>query len=316
MQSIRKQQYPAELIEILVPDQSSEDDTRERAASYGARVTENPAQRAIFSMPAAFTQVDGDLIVVMAADNRVAPDFCTRMAAAFENPDVIFGFPWVTCNNPDYPASVRYINRFTDPFNHFVYGDASNPRDFPRVYTPVIRGDGYSLYRFDRSFPPLLAIAQGAVLRGPFRMPDGYPDDVGVVFDLIATGKLMACVEAPLVDHYTAKNLGDVLRKFRRIIAKNFKPESSLRWRDRYVPEQRIRRRRIWPFYAVSIIAPIAVALYRAARDRDALWLYHPMMTCAFAWITATEALKNLPDAIDLLMSGKKDLDSSRVSKD
>lgn len=316
LRSIREQRYPAELIEILVPDQASEDDTREKAAAYGARVTKNPAQRAIFSMPAAFEQVDGDLIVVMAADNRVAPDFCARAAEAFSNPDVAMAFPYVTTKNPDYALAVRYINRFTDPFNHFIYGDASNPRDLSKVYSPVSREDGYALYRFPLESPPLLAIAQGAILRGPFRMANGYADDVGVVFDMLASGKLFAVIESALVDHYTATGLADVLRKFRRIIAKNFKPDSSLRWRDQYVPRARIMRRRLWPIYAVSIIGPLATALFRSVKDREPLWLYHPLMTYAFAWITASEAFKNLPQALDLLFGRGKKLEAERVSKE
>ena len=304
-----------ELIDILVPDQASEDDTRERAQRFGARVTNNPAQRAIFSMPAAFEQVTGDLIVTMAADNRVEPSFCRRVASAFENPDVAMALPYVTTDK-EYPLAVRYVNRFTDPFNHFIYGDASNPRDFSKTYRPVVQREGYSLYRFPEKRAPLLAIAQGAVVRGPFRMPEGYADDVGVVFDLLRSGKLIACIDSPLVDHYTASSLGDLLRKFRRIIAKNFKKSSSLRWRDRYLPPERILRRRLWPLYAVSIVGPLGVGIYRAVKDREPLWLYHPVMTYAFAWITAVEALKNLPDAISLLAGKANDIDSSNVSKD
>lgn len=315
LQSIRAQDYPAELIDILVPDQASEDDTCARALAFGARVTHNPAQRAIFSMPAAFEQLDGDLIVTMAADNRVEPEFCKRMAAAFENPDVMMAVPYVTTNKR-YAAAVRYVNRFTDPFNHFIYADASNPRDFARTYEPVERHDGYTLFRFPPDRPPLLALAQGAVVRGPFRMKDGYADDVAAVFDIIEAGQLIAVVDAALVDHFTAASLGDLLRKFRRIVAKNFRRDSSLRWRDRYLPPERIRRRAIWPLYAATILPPIAVALYRAIRDRDALWLYHPVMTYAFAWVIASEAVKNLPDALHLLRGGPASLETHDVSKD
>jgi glycosyltransferase involved in cell wall biosynthesis len=313
--SIRNQDYPADRIDILVPDQASEDDTRERAARYGARVTLNPAQRAIFSMPRAFSEVDGDLIVVMAADNRVVPSFCKRMVEAFSNPDVHYAFSYVTTDRPDYPLSVRYVNRFTDPFNHFVYGDASNPRDLRHVYEPVERHDGYSLYRFAGTQPPLLAIAQGAVLRAPFSMPQGYADDVGVVFDLLQSAALVAVVEEALVDHYTASSLWNLLAKFQRIIAKNLRPNSSLRWRDQYLPPERIRRRRWWPIYALSIVAPICVGLYRAVRDREPLWLYHPAITLAFAGIAVAEALKNLSNTFDLLL-GKGAAPSTDISKD
>jgi glycosyltransferase involved in cell wall biosynthesis len=316
LQSIRSQNYPQELIDIIVPDQASEDDTRERAARYDVRIMRNPAQRAIHSLPAAFDEAKGDLIAGVAADNPVHPEYCNRMAAAFSDPRVRFAFPWVTCDNADYPLAVRYINRFTDPFNHFVYGDASNARDLEHIYTPVARGDGFSLYEFPPAFPPLLAYAQGAVLRGPFHMQEGYADDVAVIFQLLESGSLVATVESALVDHYTATSLGDVMRKFRSIIAKSLKKGSAHRWRDKYVPEVRITRRRLWPVYAASVVAPCAVALYRAIREREPLWLYHPVMTLAFAWIMAGEALRNLPDAIDLLLRGRNRLDSSQTSKE
>ena len=245
LQSIRSQNYPQELIDIILPDQGSEDDTRERAARYNVSIMRNPAQRAIHSLPAAFAEAKGDLIAGIAADNPVHPEYCTRMAAAFNDKRVRFAFPYVTCNNADYPLAVRYINRFTDPFNHFVYGDASNPRDLARVYAPVAQGDGFSLYEFPSTFPPLLAFAQGAVLRGPFRMREGYADDVGVILQLLESGSLVGIVEAPVVDHYTATSLRDVMRKFRTIIARSLKKDSALRWRDQYVPEARIARRRV-----------------------------------------------------------------------
>jgi glycosyltransferase involved in cell wall biosynthesis len=301
--SIRGQDYPREQIEIHVPDQGSTDDTREKARSYGALVTANPAQRGIFSMPAAFRQAGGDLICVMAADNVLRPSFARRMAEPFVDPSVRFAFAHVTDDRPDYALTTRYINRFTDPFNQFIYGAACNSREFHKAYAPLRTTPNYALYRFPAERPPLLAIAQGAVIRAPYSMPDDYEDDVGCVFDMIASGAVMACVDEPLVDHYTTTGLFDLLKKFQPRIAKNFKPASSLRWRDRYVPADRRFRRSLWPFYAVSIVPPVFVALWRALRDREPLWLFHPIIGFAFAWITAIEACKNLGDAFDLLFN-------------
>lgn len=311
LRSIREQRYPQELIEIIVPDQASDDDTRERAERYDVTITYNPAQRAIHSMPAAFERAAGDIVAVMAADNRIAPDYCERMAETFADHRVVFAFPWVSCNNADYALAVRYINRFTDPFNHFIYGDASNPRDLPFTYTPVEENERYTIYDFPKDRPPLLAMAQGAAVRGPFRMSEGYADDVAMVFDLLGPGRYVAVLNAPACDHYTATSLSDVLRKFGRIIAKNFKKSSSLRWRDQYLPPERIARRRWWPLYAVSIVAPIAVGLWRAISRREPLWLYHPIMTFAFAWIMFVEACKNAPDALDLLLGASKNIDDA-----
>ncbi|MGB6985327.1 MAG: glycosyltransferase family 2 protein [Candidatus Aquilonibacter sp.] len=315
LSSICNQRYPAELVEIIVPDQGSEDDTRERARSYGATVIENPPQRGIFALPGALRAASGELYAIMAADNRVDPTFCSRMASAFQRSDVKIAFPFVSTDRPDYALAVRYINRFTDPFNHFIYGDASNPRDLNRAYQPFARENGYSIYHFPQGRPPLLATAQGMVLRAPIDV-DGYADDVAIIFDILQQGHAAACVEDALCDHYTATSLSDVLRKFRRIIAKNFKPASSLRWRDRYLPPERIARRRWWPLYAISFVGPLAVGIYRAIRDREPLWLYHPIISFAFAFVTAQEAAKNLPRAVTLLNGGASGIDEGDVSRE
>lgn len=315
LQAIRSQTYDQEKIEILVPDQSSEDDTRERAARYGAIVTLNPPQRAIFSLPAALEQAKGDIVADCAADNRMDPAYCSALAQAFENPEVAVVFCPVTTDKPGYPLAVRYINRFTDPFNHFVYGDASNPRDLSKRYTPVGRGEGCTLYRFPIDEPPLLAFAQGIAFRAPVRMDQEYPDDVGFVLDMVREGKVFACLDEPLVDHYTAPSLKALLDKFRWRVGKNFARDSSLRWRDRYLSPGRRRRRSLWPLYACSIVAPVAVGIFRAIRDREPLWLYHPVITLAFAWVIGTEALKRLPDAVHLLLHGGRNAEDTSISK-
>jgi glycosyltransferase involved in cell wall biosynthesis len=303
LSSIRAQDYPQGLIEILVPDQSSTDDTKERARRYGARVTDNPAWRAIFSMPRAFAEATGDLAVIMAADNCVAPEFARRMAAPFAFPEVSFAFPQVTTDRPDYCLTTRYFNRFTDPMNHFIYGNACCYRELRRAYEPIRSEAGFDLYRFPPHRPPLVAIAQGAVVRLPYRMPEQAVDDVGCVFQMIEAGAVMACVTSPLVDHYTATSLGDVLRKFRPRIAERMKPGSALLAKDVFLPPDRMKRRFLWPFYACSIVGPVLIGLWRAAMDREPLWLFHPVISFAFGWTVALEALKNLRVATRFMLA-------------
>ncbi len=139
LQSIRRQHYPQELVEVLVMDGGSTDRTTTIAEAYGARVVPNPHRLAEPGVALGQQVGAGELFVVMAADNELPSErWLSLMTACFEDSNVGGAYTHVM-NSPTDPRFCRYVNLMhADPFNWFVYGAAVDPRRFRDVF-PVRR---------------------------------------------------------------------------------------------------------------------------------------------------------------------------------
>ncbi|MBV9332753.1 MAG: glycosyltransferase, partial [Candidatus Eremiobacteraeota bacterium] len=156
LDSIARQRYPRENVEVLIADGGSTDDTVGIAQSYGAHTFFNPMRRAEPGAQMALNKATGDVAIFMAADTPINDDaFLQHLADAFENLQVAAAFPAVVSTQQD-GATTRYINAFTDPFNHFVYGGAASPASYHRTYRLKRREKGYEIYDFKNGPSPLI----------------------------------------------------------------------------------------------------------------------------------------------------------------
>ena len=171
LESIRRQRYPSECVELLIADGGSSDDTVAIAQRYGARVFHNPIRRAEPGAGMLLEKASGDVAMWLAADNVFAGDrFLERMARPFADPRITAAFPSLVSTARD-GGTARYFNAFTDPFNHFVYGGATSPASYHRTYRVKRRTDEYVVYDFASGPRPLIALAQAFTTRLPYRKP-------------------------------------------------------------------------------------------------------------------------------------------------
>jgi len=286
LDSIARQRYPRECVEVLVADGGSTDETVAIAQSFGARVVHNPMCRAEPGVSMLFREATGDVAIVMAADNRFGDEHAlARLARPFADPRIAGAFPAVV-STPEDGATARYINAFTDPFNHFVYGGATSPASYHRTYRVDRREQGYVVYDFRNGPVPLIALAQAFAVRLPYAKPAGTDeDDVAPVGSLILQGCDIAFVPEAYVEHHTVSGIGDALAKFGPRIRKRMTDGEQPVW-HRLQEANRMRRLRayLWPFYGATGILPAAAALYGWARDGRREWLYHPFVSAAFAF--------------------------------
>lgn len=293
LESIRRQRYPNDLVEVLVADGGSTDQTVAIANAFGARVFDNPMRRAEPGVGALLARASGDVAIVMAADNALVGERALELLARpFEDPQIVAAFPAVVSTSRD-GATTRYFNAFTDPFNHFVYGRAASPASFHRAYRVKRRTDDYIVYDFAAGPMPLVALAQGFAVRLPYQKPPGTEeDDVAPVEHLIAKGGDIAFVPRAGVEHHTVNGLPDALRKFGpRIRARLTDADQPVWGRLRASDPMRRVRAHLWPFYSVSVIVPAIGAVYGLARDRRPEWIFHPILSAAFGvefWRQAT----------------------------
>lgn len=300
LDSIRDQAYPSELVELLVADGGSTDDTVAIAQSYGARVIPNPIRRAEPGAGMLLEQATGDVATWLAADNVFADaHFLERLARPFEDPAIFAAFPALV-NTPSDGATTRYFNAFSDPFNHFIYGSATSPASYHRTYRITRRTQEYIVYDFASGPTPLLALAQAFTVRLPYRKPAGTTeDDVAPVEMLIAAGRDIAYVPEARLEHHTVGGIGDALRKFGPRFRARMTDNAQPMWRRLRSAGRRQRLRAfIWPFYSVSLAFPAISAVGGLVRDRRSEWLYHPFVSAAFGFEFWRQAFMAVPSAI------------------
>jgi glycosyltransferase involved in cell wall biosynthesis len=286
LDSIRRQRYPAECVELLVADGGSSDGTAAIARDFGARVFHNPIRRAEPGAGMLLAQATGDVAMWLAADNAFArDDFLEKMSRPFADPQITAAFPALVSTAQD-GGTTRYFNAFTDPFNHFMYGGGTSPASYRRTYRVKRRAADYVVYDFSAGPRPLVALAQGFTIRLPYRKPPGTDeDDVAPVETLLANGAQIAFVENAALEHHTVRDIGDALRKFGPRFRARMTDSDQPVW-GRLRESQRTRRLRayLWPFYSVSFVLPAIAAVAGLVRDRRAEWLYHPFVSAAFGF--------------------------------
>jgi hypothetical protein len=301
LESIREQSYDQARVDILVADGGSTDDTVARCERYGARVYPNPMVRCEPGIAMLIQRVTDGVVVVFAADNAlVERNWIARVASAFDDPDVVASFCRVASDRSQGSLSSRYLNRFTDPLNHFIYWEGADYPHLPRTYAAQLeRRSGQSyFFRFDEFDCPLIALAQGVAVRAPHARSKQTEEDDIIPFVEVAVTGLTAYVSDVRISHAQVRSLGDLLRKYGPRIRQKLFPDSPHMQRVKFLNPTRKLRRLLWPLYAFALPVTILTGIVMALKQREVLWLYHPVITLALACCLVRETVRVAPSLV------------------
>lgn len=287
---LQRQAYPQEHIEILFVDGGSTDQTLELAKRHKITVLRNPY---ILAEPATYigmNKAKGDLFMVLATDNYfLDSDALSSIVRIFQDRNIYAAFPKHD-NEPHYSLFSKYHNTFTDPFNHFIYGYGANGRTFKNIYKTLEHNGVYDVYDFNSNeVKPMIALAQGLTIRRNYarKQADAF-DDCRPIIDLIEQNKKIAYVHSVSVYHDTIHGLKHFIRKQRWATQNALERKNygiSYRF-NKLSPRQKVKVW-LWPFYALSILLPLIRGLYGTVKDREMLWLFHPIG----CWLSAYASL-------------------------
>jgi len=307
LQSILKQDYPKSKIEIIFSDGGSTDNTFEIAKKY-QNIVRMVKNKLIFGDPGYAVGGEvarGDLVVFMGHDNQLVQKNWIRMMIKpfVQDKEIAGAFPHLENRKSDNWLT-RYVNRFTDPGNHFVYGYANNPLTFEKVYRAVKKTKGWVVLDFTLKNHPILEFEQGFMLRRVAYRRDKNTWYCGIlaVLDMIKKGKQICYVPSASNYHDTLnRGLMQFIKKHRWAIDYNldsretfgdYKQAFGLKARRKYISPMRRLRTYIYPFYGISFIFPCLRAIYFYLKDGDKEWFYHPFITFVSAFIIWQEAVR------------------------
>lgn len=272
LQSIRRQDYPPDKIEIVVADGGSSDRTRDIARQYGAIVLDNPRRGYDTGKCVALAAAHGDYVVFVDADNELThPDFLTLAIQAFDKHPQALGLE-------SYYLPSAKMSSFCVYLSHLLH--ISDPIAWMMSVKPVLLGREGAIERW--TFPgSSLAWPMGAngfVFRRSdlsHLTADDKFEDCAVVVEMARQGrKEWLRVAGRGVHHYVVSGPIDFLKKRRRQTFHflSLRGEGAASWTQMgpAVPSW------LACLYCVSFLGPFYHVLIGLAKTRNPAWLWHP----------------------------------------
>lgn len=287
--SIRMQNYPQEKIEIIIADGGSIDRTVELAKKYNVRIINNPKKLAEPGCALAHSKAKGDLKVFFAADNTLPDDqWINRMIRPFlEDKEIVGAFTHIAIDSNDFTLNKYYSELQVDPLSWFIYGDTSNPLEFETKYSVISKGENWSAYKFNMQKHPLIAFAQGFIIKSTYsRPPELEGDDILPVLELISKGEKIAYVKNAGVYHYHLESFSQFSKKFYKRILNNLEePDYGINRRSKFLSPIRKIRKYLFLIYGITIFPPLIHSIFWRISSKKTYFYWHSICSISLAYI-------------------------------
>jgi glycosyltransferase involved in cell wall biosynthesis len=300
LQSLREQDYPTELIEIIVADAGSADSTLELLARFKVdRVVPNPgvtgeAARAILNRLAT-----RELILSIDSDNYlVGSDWLRRLVEPLQRDATVFAAEPLRWH---YALADPPLNRYfalagiNDPISLFIgnYGRYSHMTGrWTQMPHKEEKFNGYLIAELEPRHVPTMGangfLARTEVIRQA--TTGEYYFDIDVVNELVQRGHCRIAKVDVALGHHFARDLSSFRRKTRRRI------EDYLYWRaERNYPWLSSGKLPIVRFVLYTLlVVPLFWQLLRGwVNVRDRAWLYHLPVCWLTLWVYGWAVLRS-----------------------
>ena len=298
LESIAFQDYPHDLVEIIVADGGSTDATRQVAERYAARVVDNPLKTGEAGKAAAATDATGDVCAFIDSDNILPTgDWLSQMMAPFAHEHIVATEPIRYTRRSADPATTRYFAMLgmNDPVCLFI-GNYDRMCDVTGTWTglPVPTADrgGWLECQLGKGALPTIG-ANGFIIRRADLLSTPYAPylfDIDVMVDLIGRGRnRVAKVKCGIVHLYTSDLEGFARKQRRRV--RDFHTHKALGDRSYDWSTGRGGVLRFAVLTALTV-PTIWQALKGFRRRRDLAWALHPAACWITLWVYGVETLR------------------------
>jgi glycosyltransferase involved in cell wall biosynthesis len=304
LDSIKAQDYDGSRVQVIIADGGSTDDTVSIAKEYGAQVVDNPLKLAEEGLRVGMPHVEREFLVIFADDNELAQrDWMSTVESILrENPAAAAFWCRLGASEDDPAVNKYYALIESEPLSFFINRNLSK---YMRESQGRLCND-YSFHVFDiRPSMPLVWGANGLTFRSELIKPiwktDAYLGDNDAFQMMLERGDTRAAYSRDLcVYHHHVRKLWTWREKWARNFEKHFLgnlQSRNLNWL--FVPHFKLKAA-AWALYSLVPVVSVPVALYRAFRDRDWHWLYHPAASFLQA-ATYTKILLTTPAGRDYI---------------
>ena len=276
LNSIKKQNYPQNKLEILVIDGGSRDRTLEIAKKYKTKILFNPYQDCDEGKSIGLRQAKGEIIALIDADNELSsPQWLKTMIQPLVEDKTIFGVlsPWLI--RKDDPLINQYVTllEVADPLARCFH---------PKM--KIIDKGKYLIYRAKLGETPVVGANGFLWRRKVIDVVGGYEqkfEEVNFIARVINGGYLAyAKVKDVGIYHYYCASVWSYIKK-RVKIGRKFlgrKAKGRKTWVDHANQDSFL----LAVLYNLSIIGPLMEAIREYRKSKNIAWFWHPFIS----WLT------------------------------
>jgi glycosyltransferase involved in cell wall biosynthesis len=273
LESIARQNYPREQVEVVIADAFSQDATREIAARYGARVIDDEGSNMEEGKRLALRHATGEFIVFVDADNELThPDYLALAVGALQANPQALGVESYYLPSPKMSSFCRYVTarlHISDPLSWLM---TARPRLVARdgeVERWTLAGDSCSYPLGANGF-----VFRRADVESVQTTNRDLFQDTHVALHLMKAGKReWLRIRGRGVHHYYIQGAWAFVLKRRRAVVHYLRVQEKR-------PVNWMRERPPMPVwlaagYCLSVIGPLYHAWRGVLRDRDLAWFWH-----------------------------------------
>lgn len=302
LESIRKQDYPKDKIEIIIADGGSIDKTLEIAKKYGAKICNNPLKTGEAGKAVALKHAKSELVALIDSDNILPQkDWFKRMVEPFSDPEIFGSEPIAYTYRKEDGCIIRYcaLLGMNDPLCLFL-GNYDRYCTLTGKWTEVPHKEedkgGYLKIELERKCLPTVG-ANGFLIRRSVleRCNIGdYLFDIDVVYELFNPTNPMNQVD-PLSFVRFAKVKTGIVHTFSGDV-KTFARKQRRRIKDylyynklgvRKYPWKSVSKAKLVRFILSCLtVIPLLIQSTKGYTKRpDKAWFFHPIA----CWLTLWE---------------------------
>ncbi|MDP2638267.1 MAG: glycosyltransferase family 2 protein [Candidatus Levybacteria bacterium] len=278
LESVRRQSYPQDLIDIVFVDDGSTDDSVEVARSFGARIFVNPKNYIYKNWILGMHNIKGEFIFSLETDIVLAgEDFIKKMVAPMlEDKRIIASFTDEKAS-ADMHWSARFLtynHAMCDPLLEFLLDKLENKI--------IERKKDYSLCKFDEKLQQTVRMFYRVeYLKNTLNWKAENYFDHDFLINCIRSGyPYFAYVSNPGYVHYTVKSLRQLIYKRVRNVKMHFLPYYK---KTEYVflntgKKNEVLKLILFVIYA-NLLFPAAIrGLFRFLKHKDWVLLLEPII--------------------------------------
>jgi len=293
LDSIKKQYYPKNKVEVLVIDGGSTDKTLKIAHKYGTKIIPNPKTELIFAKHIGFLKAKGKYLINLDSDEVIqSPNSFSKRLSAFKSINNIKGLmPTGYKTPPDYSKINEYINDFGDPFSYFMYGLSQNENLYISMLKTgrkvVSENDDFVVLRFGKDKPlPIIELMAGSGMidleyfRTNFPQLINNPSQVAFYFYYMnQKNKLLAITKNDYIIHYSSGTIKKYLKRFLSRVKNNVfgttMGKGGFTGREEFQPPEAHFKKYFFIPYSLSLILPFIDTVKLLISRKRIIYILH-----------------------------------------